>query len=266
MSYNRDKAIEYALRHYNGWDTTKYPDFDSQNGDNTDCANFVSQCLYAGGIPMQESNNRYANWYCYSPYNKGDSWAGAQSLRLTLKNGYLNNIKIESLSSPNGLKKGDLIFKLKKDGQTKPRRKAYHVMILIEDYKRDPAVICQRGVRKENRYIYYHLSPEKNDMLFYHITDTANKPTPPPTPTPNPSQAPWEDRYGTVTLKLKSTGEFVSNLQVDLNKLNYNCGNVDGIFGKNTVKAVKAFQKTYKLKQDGEVGNITKRKLWEKIS
>ena len=49
-------------------------------------------------------------------------------------------------------------------------------------------------------------------------------------------------------------GASVEALQILLNGLNYNCGKVDGYFGSNTEKAVKAFQKAHKLTADGIVG------------
>lgn len=46
-------------------------------------------------------------------------------------------------------------------------------------------------------------------------------------------------------------------LQQSLNKLGYNCGNADGIFGNNTKEAVLAFQHDHGLEYDGIVGNNT---------
>ena len=64
------------------------------------------------------------------------------------------------------------------------------------------------------------------------------------------------------TLQLNSTGAAVETLQTDLNKLGYNCGAVDGDFGPNTEKEVKAFQTAQKLTVDGIVGPAT----WAAIS
>ena len=52
-------------------------------------------------------------------------------------------------------------------------------------------------------------------------------------------------------------GDSVEALQILLNSLGYNCGKADGIFGANTEKAVKAFQKALKLTADGIVGAKT---------
>ena len=68
----------------------------------------------------------------------------------------------------------------------------------------------------------------------------------------------------TRILKLKSPnmrGEDVRWAQARLNELGYNSGKEDGIFGPNTDKAVKAFQKAQGLSQDGDIGPLTWAKL-----
>lgn len=49
-------------------------------------------------------------------------------------------------------------------------------------------------------------------------------------------------------------GEAVRYLQETLNKVGYDCGGVDGIFGNKTFAAVKAFQADHGLNPDGVVG------------
>jgi N-acetylmuramoyl-L-alanine amidase len=55
-------------------------------------------------------------------------------------------------------------------------------------------------------------------------------------------------------LKLGSTGQAVKDLQTKLNKLGFNSGTVDGIFGAKTQHAVCEFQKSVGLATDGIVG------------
>lgn len=64
----------------------------------------------------------------------------------------------------------------------------------------------------------------------------------------------------TVTLTMLekgAKGKEVKTLQRLLNALGYSCGNVDGDFGANTDKGVKAYQKAKKLTVDGIVGTAT---------
>lgn len=58
-------------------------------------------------------------------------------------------------------------------------------------------------------------------------------------------------------IRFGCTGDDVLYLQQSLNRLGYNCGNADGIFGNNTKKAVLAFQQDHGLEYDGIVGNNT---------
>jgi hypothetical protein len=62
-------------------------------------------------------------------------------------------------------------------------------------------------------------------------------------------------------LKKGAKGDFVKPLQILLNGLGYNCGEVDGSFGSGTEKAVKDFQKSHNLTVDGSVGS----KTWSKL-
>ena len=62
-------------------------------------------------------------------------------------------------------------------------------------------------------------------------------------------------------LKNGSRGNAVKALQTLLNGAGYSCGAADGIFGANTVTAVKAYQKAKKLTADGIVGAATWGKL-----
>ena len=58
-------------------------------------------------------------------------------------------------------------------------------------------------------------------------------------------------------LKNGSSDTYVKTLQMLLNCNGYSSGTVDGDFGPNTEKAVKAFQKAKNLTQDGIVGQNT---------
>lgn len=58
------------------------------------------------------------------------------------------------------------------------------------------------------------------------------------------------------TLKIGATGKDVKELQSNLNNRGYNLA-VDGIFGKNTLSAVKDYQSSNKLAVDGIVGGNT---------
>jgi peptidoglycan hydrolase-like protein with peptidoglycan-binding domain/GH25 family lysozyme M1 (1,4-beta-N-acetylmuramidase) len=93
-------------------------------------------------------------------------------------------------------------------------------------------------------------------------------PTPKPAPKPVPKPAPKPVLKPVVKpapapkpeLKKGDNGSSVKELQTKLNKFGYKL-TVDGDFGDNTEKAVKAFQKKNKLSVDGVVGKNTWTKL-----
>lgn len=174
LSYDRDKAAKYALENVDAWDNTQFPEYDTDNSKNTsDCANFVSQCLYAGGAMMKRSEDRYSDWWCHN-LHKGRAWAGAQSLRLALKKNNIAGIKAVSQSDPSGLLRGDIIFTPIRADRFKPKNfmRAGHVMMLVEDFTGELIKVCQRGCPKEQRIAYK--KPDNANMIFYHIESDDN--------------------------------------------------------------------------------------------
>ncbi len=114
----------------------------------------------------------------------------------------------------------------------------------------------------------YDIPYEKNRFIGHYIIDPINR-------SGCPGKGfPWTKLYkelgitdaGPVVdnlpvLRIGSAGDDVKYLQGQLNKKGYNCGNVDGIFGPGTLKAVKAFQTGKNLEPDGIVGPLTWAKL-----
>ncbi|MDE6968493.1 MAG: amidase domain-containing protein [Eubacterium sp.] len=75
VSYNKSAAVRYAKNH-----ATDEPEYSTANGMGSDCANFVSKCLNAGGIP----EDRAGGWYRAPRAGAygGDNW---------IRTGYYNN-------------------------------------------------------------------------------------------------------------------------------------------------------------------------------
>lgn len=131
-SYSRDAAASYANKHYDDYNDD-YPDFGDSPYEGGDCANFISQCLYAGGMKWVEKNsniNWAENWWCkYGATDKD----GDKKITLTWKttNGFKNHWKFRAeeyysnavLSMKNRwnywykeLSRGDVIQLADKDG------------------------------------------------------------------------------------------------------------------------------------------------------
>ena len=66
---------------------------------------------------------------------------------------------------------------------------------------------------------------------------------------------------GCPTCRRGAQGGITALLQERLNALGFNCGKIDGKFGNNTYNAVRAFQNSKGLSDDGVVGQNTWRKL-----
>lgn len=62
-------------------------------------------------------------------------------------------------------------------------------------------------------------------------------------------------------IKKGDRGTEVKKLQAFLNWSGFNCGTADGVFGDNTIKAVKAFQAKAGITADGIVGSGTLEKM-----
>jgi peptidoglycan hydrolase-like protein with peptidoglycan-binding domain len=65
------------------------------------------------------------------------------------------------------------------------------------------------------------------------------------------------DDWTGQTLREGSRGQAVKDLQIKLQRLGYNVGSIDGIYGKQTAAAVKSFQKARGLTPDGIAGRNT---------
>ena len=103
VDYDVSKAVAYAEQYWGGKPGETYNEGDSypEKGDTTsdkeayynksyasfnsvggDCANFTSQCIYAGGMP-QVVTKAYGNdgWYYKTSTNRSATWTGATNLR-----------------------------------------------------------------------------------------------------------------------------------------------------------------------------------------
>ena len=152
------------------------------------------------------------------------------------------------------LQKGDWVFRVYKTGSKKGR--AYHIGYVVDDglhviEARGRAYGVQTRTLNASGASYWNAfgRPE------YFAEDIAAEKAEP-------------DKTDAVAisrnLKLTSPymrGEDVKWLQKALNHAGCSCGSTDGIFGKNTQKAVKAYQKAKGLKVDGIAGKNTVKAL-----
>jgi len=104
--YRREDAAAYADR----WWQEGNPEFETFA---VDCTNYVSQCLFAGGAPINYTGKRETGWW-YKGYNGSQewwsySWAVSNSLQRYLSTGRSSGLRTEIVERPEQLMLGDVI-------------------------------------------------------------------------------------------------------------------------------------------------------------
>lgn len=74
LIYQREQAVDYAHQ----WAFGRNPRYLNFTGIGGDCTNFISQCLLAGGAPM--NGTKTFGWYYYSANDRAPAWTGVQFL------------------------------------------------------------------------------------------------------------------------------------------------------------------------------------------
>ncbi|WP_249717631.1 amidase domain-containing protein [Paenibacillus sp. J45TS6] len=104
--YRREDAVAYADR---WWDSGN-PEFEEFD---VNCTNYISQCLFAGGAPINYTGRRESGWW-YRGYVGGRelwsfSWAVSHSLQNYLAHAR-TGLTATLVDSPSELQLGDVIF------------------------------------------------------------------------------------------------------------------------------------------------------------
>lgn len=180
LSYDRNKAKEYAIRYALNPNIDKYPYFKDN-----DCANFVSQVLRAGG--MKETGSKWdklGSWFCKTKNTKkldkiSISWRAARYFRRYWGDedgmgehkaeGFYTMTVLESLQSfprlYNLLEVGDVIQ------YGDPKTKCpYHTQV-IYDKGYNPQV------RRYDLYMAQHTANRLNISLYTYLSDLEDKET-----------------------------------------------------------------------------------------
>lgn len=161
-TYDRVRAIRYAELWWNGANPA-FARFDS------DCTNFVSQCLWAGNMRMVGGQDRSSGWwYRFSRDGRDDwsySWTTAHALNLFLQ----QRARAKQAASARDLKLGDVILY---DWEGTGR---YHHSALVTDFdhRGDPLVNAHTADSYHRHYLYLD-SPAwtpKTKYLFLHLPD-----------------------------------------------------------------------------------------------
>lgn len=139
VQYNRKLAVNYALT-YALKPNPSFRYFPIINNNSGDCSNFISQCLFAGGIPMIFSGNN-SWWYNNSSADRSKdtwsvTWTVAHALYWMLRINYNSNRfgAKGNVINMSGLSLGDLIFFEDKAGLI------FHSAIVTDFYYGKPLI------------------------------------------------------------------------------------------------------------------------------
>ncbi|HBZ83659.1 MULTISPECIES: amidase domain-containing protein [Brevibacillus] len=159
--YQPEKAVAYAERY---WNTTNpaYPRFTD------DCTNFISQCLYAGGIPMLMSKEKGKGWWIRTGKSAdwSYSWTVAHSLYLLLKSG---GPPMRAVAKPSAadLVPGDIIcYDFNGDG-----RFQHNTIVVAKDANQMPLVNAHTTDSRMRYWAYEDSTAYTPQMryAFFHI-------------------------------------------------------------------------------------------------
>lgn len=160
--YNRAAAVQYAETWWNGTNP-RYIEFE------VDCTNFVSQCLFAGGLPMDYTGKRESGWWYRGKSGGQELWSYSWAVANSLPRYLLGSGRARQVRSPAELSYGDVIcYDWDGDG-----RWQHNVLITGLDMNGMPLVNAHT-YNARSRYWAYHDSPawsERTAYLFLRMAD-----------------------------------------------------------------------------------------------
>ncbi len=163
--YERKKGIAYAMH----WWNKRNPDFQIFEND---CTNYVSQCLLAGGFPMEHIGQKEAGWWYQGSGLKSDSWSYSWSVAHSLR-WYLASKETEAMVSQmedaSQLKPGDVIcYDFDGDGLWQ-----HNAFVVAENYRGEPLVNAhtQDSLLRYWSYLDSPAATQHMRYLFFHIHD-----------------------------------------------------------------------------------------------
>lgn len=165
IPYNRKAVQAYANQYWNE-PNSDYIHFE------VDCTNFVSQCIFAGDVPMNYTGARGSGWWYKGRQKQNEwwtySWSVAHSMQLYLVSGK-NGMNAYQVDNPEELDIGDVIF-YDWDGDS---RFQHSTIVTAKDPMGMPLVNAHTNNSK-HRYWDYRDSyawTERTKYRFIHLPD-----------------------------------------------------------------------------------------------
>jgi hypothetical protein len=160
--YNRLEAVKYAELWWNN-NNPAYAYFKTEN-----CTNYISQCLHAGGAPMNGYPNKAKGWWIRGR-NWSYSWTAAHALRWHLS-GAKSGLRAKMVEKASDLLVGDIIFyDFEGDGHWN-----HSAIVVAKDLYGMPLVNAHT-MNSRYRYWTYEDSPKYTpniQYIFFQIVDS----------------------------------------------------------------------------------------------
>lgn len=164
--YRREAAVAYAERWWNE-PNNAYEEFD------VNCTNYVSQCIFAGGAPMDYTGRRESGWWYKGRQNNVEqwsySWAVANALQHHLSMPRGHGLRSQVVARPESLQLGDVIcYDWEGDGRFQ------HNTIVTAFTPEGMPLVNANTVSSRHRYWDYRDSyawTDRTQYRFFHITN-----------------------------------------------------------------------------------------------
>ena len=164
--YNREKAVAYARQYALLPNTKDWKNYEAYGGD---CTNFVSQCLFAGGIPFDHQGKYVTQkWYWYSDEYRTPSFTSADALKTYMlgNDGFGLVAQVGDMQS---MKIGDIV-------QLGDMKKTTHSMLVVGVIKESDdlsltkdLLIAQHSGVDGIRGFNIPLATKPNQRVYYNI-------------------------------------------------------------------------------------------------
>ncbi len=163
VPYDRVKALRYAELWWDGYNPA-FPRVD------VDCTNFISQCLFAGQMPMKGGESRATGWWCrYSNAKGAESWSYSWTTSHALYQYLVNKVGATVIQEPKDLKIGDVIFY---DWEGKGK---FHHSTIVTDFDSagDPLVNAHTDASYHRHFRYFDSRAwtPRTRYAFVHLPD-----------------------------------------------------------------------------------------------
>nr|WP_027092486.1 amidase domain-containing protein [Cohnella thermotolerans] len=164
--YRREETVAYADRWWGEYNP-------AYEGFEVNCTNYVSQCIFAGGAPMNYTGRRESGWWYKGRVNGQElwsySWAVAHGLQNYLSRPRSWGLRAELVESPRQLMLGDVIC-YDWDGNGRFQ----HNTVVTAFTPDGMPLVNANTISSRHRYWDYRDSyawTERTQYRFFHIVD-----------------------------------------------------------------------------------------------